>query len=133
MIHVPTTIETDFLGGLIKLVFSLGLDWLKGRKKKPSPNEVKQKVEELAAEATTTALPDLSVKDQRLLAGQIAELTLPSFEQVVQYSPNTQRVITAARKVPAKKKGPPRKRVTKKAAAKIVVRKRLVRVASKRR
>jgi uncharacterized radical SAM superfamily Fe-S cluster-containing enzyme len=123
MIDILWTIETKLIGDMISRVLSAAWEWWRERRKKPSPDEVKQKVKAFAAEATKTVVPTgtLSAQDQRRLAGQIAELTLPSFEQVVQYSPNTQPVMLVARKA-AKK----RKRVTKTAIAKRVVRKHAV-------
>jgi hypothetical protein len=73
-------------------------------------------VEELvAAAAKKTPLPESAAEQQRIISG-ITELTLPTFEQVVDYSPNTRGILHAARS--AVKKVAPRK-ASKKTARRV--------------
>jgi formate dehydrogenase maturation protein FdhE len=105
------------VGDIIKRAIAAGIEWGKRRKKPPS-KEIKQKVEEFVADATRTApLPEsLPAADQLRMISGIAELALPTFEEVVEYSPYTQRIVHAARA--AVKKAPAKKGVAKKAAPK---------------
>ena len=80
----------------------------------------KMSLEKQITAAKAAPLPEsLPAADQRRIISGIAELALPTFEQVVEYSPNTQRVVQAARgavKKAAKKaakKGPARRAAKK--------------------
>jgi len=138
MFDLLASIGSAAVGDIIKRAISAGIDWGK-RRKKPPIEEVRQKVEEFVADAAQVApFPEsLPAADQKRIIAGIAELTLPTFEQVVEYSPNTQRVVHAARSVakkgaaPAKKaakkvsrKAAPKKAPTKKAAVKKASKKR---------
>jgi hypothetical protein len=130
MFDLLAIIGSAVVGDIIKRAISAGMDWGK-RRKKPPAAEVRQKVEEFVADAAKAApLPkSLPAADQRRIVSGIAELALPTFEQVVEYSPNTQRVVHAAR-VAVKK-------AAKKAAAKKTAKKapahRAAKKAPKRR
>jgi dsRNA-specific ribonuclease len=135
------SIGSAVVGDIIKRAIAAGIDWGK-RRNQPRPTEVRQKVEELVADAASAAAvtPNLSTADQQRIISEIAELTLPTFEQVVEYSLSTQRVVTAARgvakKAPAKKAGgkkaPAKKAASKKAFKKLSTH-RAVKKAFKRR
>jgi hypothetical protein len=118
MFDLLSTIGSAVIGDIIKRVIAAGMEWGKKRKKPPR-EEVKQKVEDLVANAAKTApLPEsLPASDQQIVIKGLAELTLPTFEQVVKYSPNTQKIVRAVRGV---RKGAPKKtaRKAKKAAKK---------------
>jgi hypothetical protein len=82
---------------------------------------VNQKVEEIVANATTAVLPDaLAPEDpQRVVAGLI-NVVRPTLEQAMEYSPNIQRIIYAARGATVKKVAPKKtaaKKVSPKKAA----------------
>jgi hypothetical protein len=98
-------IELLTIGEIIKRTIAAGAEWAK-RRKKPAAEKVKEKVEELVADAADTVLPTsaLPADDRRRLVADIAELALPTFEQVVEYSPNTRRVMYVAKKGAAPKK-----------------------------
>jgi DNA-binding protein HU-beta len=121
MFDLLATIGSAVVGDIIKRAVSVGIGWGK-RRKKPTAEEVRQKVEEFVADAAqTTPFPEsLPAADQKRIIAGIAELTLPTFEQVVEYSPSTQRIVNAARRVakraPAKKAA--RKALARKAAPK---------------
>ncbi len=137
MFDLLAIIGSAAVGDIIKRAISAGINWGK-RRKKPPAEEVRQKVEEFVADAAqAAAIPEsLPAADQKRIIAGIAELALPTFEQVVEYSPNTQRVVHAARGVakaaPAKKaarkalagKAAPKKASAKKAAVKKASKKR---------
>jgi hypothetical protein len=125
MFDLLASIGSAVVGDIIKRAISAGMDWGKHRKKPPA-SAVRQKVEEFVADAAKTApLPEsLPAADQRRIISGIAELTLPTFEQVVEYSPNTQRVVRAARGAV--------KKTAKKAAAKKAAKKAPARRAAKK-
>jgi hypothetical protein len=131
MFDLLSIVGSALIGDIIKRVIAAGMEW--GRKRrKPSPDEVKQKVEDLVASAAkATPLPEsLPASDQRIVIQGLAELTLPTFEQVVKYSPNTQAVVRAARGT-AKKAAP--KKAAKKKAAKKAARKKAAKKALKKK
>lgn len=93
MFDLLASIGSAAIGDIIKRAIAAGIDWGKRRKKPPS-EEVRKKVEELvAAAAKKTPLPESTAEQQRIIGG-ITELTLPTFEQVVDYSPNTRGIVT---------------------------------------
>lgn len=133
MFDLLASLGSAVVGDIIKRAISAGIEWGK-RRKKPSAEEVRQKVEEFVADAAYRApLPEsLPAANQRRMITGITELTLPTFEQVVEYSLNTQRVMHAARRVAKKapaKKAAARKATPKKARAK----KAVIKKASKKR
>jgi hypothetical protein len=109
MFDLLAIIGSAAIGDIIKRAIAAGIEWGK-RRKKPPDEEVRQKVEELvAAAAKTTPLPKSTEEQQRIISG-IAELTLPTFEEIVEYSSNTRGIMhagrRAAKKVAAKKATP---------------------------
>lgn len=117
MFDLLASVGSALVGDIIKRAISAGIDWGK-RHKKPPAEEVRQKVEEFVADAARSApLPEsLPAADQQRIITGITELTLPTFEQVVEYSSSTQRVMHAARRVA--KKAPAKKAAARKAAPK---------------
>jgi hypothetical protein len=122
-------IGSAVVGDINKRVISAGIGWGK-RRKKPPAEEVRRKVEEFVADAAKTALlpESLPAADQHRVISGIAEPALPTFEQVVEYSPSTQCVVHAARG--AVKKAA-KKAAVKKAAKRVSARK-AVKKAAKR-
>lgn len=127
MFDILATIGVAAISEIIKQTVAKATEWAKSRKK-PAPEVVNQKVEEIVANATTAVLQDaLAPGDrQRVVAGLI-DVVRPTLEQVMEYSPNTQRIIYAARGVAVKKAAPkkaaakrasPKKAAMKKSAAK---------------
>jgi hypothetical protein len=141
MFDLLASIGSAVVGDIMKRAIAAGIDWGK-RRKKPPPEEVRQKIEEFVGHAAKAApLPEsLPASDQQRIISGIAELALPTFEQVVEYSPNTQRVVHAARgavKKAAAKKAAPKKAAPKKVAPKKALKRlptnKIVKKAFKRR
>ena len=72
------------------------LSWAKGRKK-PAPEVVSQKVEELVTKATEKVAPDcLAPEDRQRVVTGLIDVVRPTMDQVTQYSPNTAQIVYAA-------------------------------------
>jgi hypothetical protein len=117
MFDILATMGGAAIGEIIKQAVSHAMSWAKSRKK-PAPDVVSKKVEEIVTNATNAVVPDALAAEerQRVISGLI-DVVRPTLEQVMEYSPNTQRIIYAARKVSVKKAAP-KKAAVKKAAPK---------------
>lgn len=96
------------LSEIIKAMVKEGLKWAKNRTE-PEPDIVELKLGTIAEKN----IPDTIPADQRqAVVTSLVDLVMPTFEQVVEYNPNIQRIKVAMKKAPAKKAA------AKKAAAK---------------
>ena len=96
MFDLLASIGSAAISDIIKRAIAAGIDWGKRRKKPPS-EEVAAKGGGIGCrrgeeDATTGIDRRATAHNQR-----ITELTLPTFEQVVDYSPNTRGIVHAAR------------------------------------
>jgi hypothetical protein len=97
---------------------------------------VSQKVEEFVTKATEKALPDAAPEDRLRIVTGLIDVVRPTLDEIMEYSPNTARVVHAARKGAAKKaaakKAPSRKAVKKATVGKAVKKMAAKKTAHKR-
>lgn len=99
MFDLLSAVGSALVGDVIKRVIASGLEWAKGQPK-PVPEKVEKKVENLVAEHIPASVPP----DMRAeVISAVTQLAMPTFAEIVQYSPNTSRIISAAKRAPAKK------------------------------
>ena len=103
------TLGTAAAGEIVKQMIAGGIEWGKNRKAPSS-----QIIELTLGKIAERNLPDsVRSEDRRAVVTSLVELAKPTFEQIVEFNPITQRVIahgkksstkkTAAKKAPAKK------------------------------
>jgi hypothetical protein len=129
MMELLAFVEHAALGEIIKKIISGALSWAKNRKE-PTSDLVELKLSKLAIKNLPESLPE---EQKQAAAATLVELVKPTFEQIVEYSPTTQKIISAtrrrplgpgptwhARRAPAKHaaKKAPAKKAAKKATAK---------------
>jgi hypothetical protein len=99
MLHLLATLGTTALGEIVKKMVTGGIEWA-AKRKKPAPAKVEEKLGEIADKN----LPDTIPADQRqAVVMSLTDLVMPTFEQIVEYSPNARHVISAAKRTLAKK------------------------------
>lgn len=132
MFDVLSTMGAAAIGEIIKQSVAGAINWAKGRKK-PAPAVIEQKVEQIVSGATNKVVPDaLTPEDRQRIVSGLIDVVRPTLDQVMEYSPNTQRIVNVARKVAAK--SAPAKRVApKKMAAKKAMKKSAKKAPAKRK
>jgi hypothetical protein len=130
MLHLLATLGTTALGEIVKKMITGALKWAEKREE-PEPHIVELKLSKIADKN----LPDSIPADQRqAVVTSLVDLVMPTFEQIVEYSPTTQKIISATRRRPlgpgptwnahrapakhAAKKAPAKKAAVKKVPAK---------------
>ncbi len=94
MVEILGFMEHAALGEVIKQVIAKGVEWMKISRTKPQARTIEAKVQELVAETVEVPASMGKVEKRKLIAG-VTELTLPTFQQVVLYSPNTTKILDA--------------------------------------
>jgi hypothetical protein len=133
MFDILATMGVAAIGEIIKQSVSGAVSWAKGRKK-PAPEVVSQKVEELVTKATEKVVPDsLAPEDRQRIVTGLIDVVRPTLDQVMQYSPNTAQIVYAVRHGGPVKKAAPKKAAAKKAVRKAAAHRAVKRAAHKRR
>jgi len=108
----------DVIGQILKKVLKAALSWAENRHE-PTSDIVELKLSQIAEKVLADAIP---AEHRPAAASSVVNLVLPTYEQVVEYSPTAQKIIAAMKKAPAKKaaarKAPAKKAAAKKAPAK---------------
>jgi hypothetical protein len=120
MVELFSIIEHAALGEIIKRVITGVVDWAKGRKK-PAPEKVQEKIEDLVNKNLPQSIP---IEERLAVVSSLTTIVMPTLEQIAVYSPNTARIIAAAKKTVAKK-AVAKKSVVRKASAKKTVAKKV--------
>jgi hypothetical protein len=85
------------LSEIMKAMFKEGLKWAKNRKE-PEPDIIELKLSKIADKN----LPDsISVDQRQAVVTSLVSLVMPTFEQIVEFSPTTQKIIAVTRRRPS--------------------------------
>jgi hypothetical protein len=116
MFHLLAQLGTTALGEIIKKMITGGMAWAANRKE-PEPDIVELKLGQIAEKNLPETMP---ANQRQAVVTSLVDLVMPTFEQIVEYNPNIQRIKSAMKKAPAKKaaakKSTYRIHVTKKSA-----------------
>lgn len=111
---------TTALGEIVKKMVTGGMKWAANRKE-PESDIVELKLGQIADKN----LPETIPADQRqAVVTSLVDLVMPTFEQVVEFNPNIQRIKSVIKKAPAKKAAKKTARKAAKKAAKRTAKKR---------
>jgi hypothetical protein len=99
MLHLLAQLGTTVLGEIVKKMITGGMAWAANRNE-PGSDMVELKLSQIAEKT----LPETIPADQRqAVVTSLVDLVMPTFEQIVEYNPNIQRMKSAIKKAPAKK------------------------------
>jgi hypothetical protein len=99
MLQLLAQLGTTALAEIVKKMVTGGMAWAANRKE-PEPDIVELKLGQIAKKN----LPETIPADQRqAVVTSLVDLVMPTFEQVVEYNPNIQRIKSAIKKALAKK------------------------------
>jgi hypothetical protein len=76
-----------------------GMAWAANRKE-PEPDIVELKLGQIAEKNLPETMP---ANQRQAVVTSLVDLVMPTFEQIVEYNPNIQRIKSAMKKAPAKK------------------------------
>jgi hypothetical protein len=108
MLQLLASLGTRALAEIVKKMVTGALKWAENREE-PMPELVELKLGTIAKKNLPDSIPP---NKREAVVTSLVDLVMPTFEQIVEYSPNTRQVITAAKRASAKK-------AIKKAAKKI--------------
>ena len=117
MLHLLAQLGTTALGEIVKKMITGGMAWAANRKE-PEPDIVELKLGQIAEKNLPETIP---ANQRQAVVTSLVGLVMPTFEQIVEFNPNIQRIKSAIKKAPAKKaaakKSTYRIHATKKSAA----------------
>jgi hypothetical protein len=99
MFHLLAQLGTTALGEIIKKMITGGMAWAANRKE-PEPDIVELKLGQIAEKNLPETMP---ANQRQAVVTSLVDLVMPTFEQIVEYNPNIQRIKSAMKKAPAKK------------------------------
>ena len=99
MLHLLAQLGTTALGEIVKKMITGGMTWAANRKE-PEPDIVELKLGQIAEKNLPETMP---ANQRQAVVTSLVDLVMPTFEQIVEYNPNIQRIKSAMKKAPAKK------------------------------
>ncbi len=89
----------DALGEIMKRVIKSALKWAETRHE-PTSDIIELKLGKIADRALRDKIP---ATKRHAVVSSLVDLVMPTYEQVVEFNPNIQRIKSAMKKAPAKK------------------------------
>jgi hypothetical protein len=89
----------DALGLIVKKVIKSALKWAETRHE-PTSDIIELKLAKIAERALPDTIPDTQ---RQAVVSSLVDLVMPTFEQVVEFNPNIQRIKSTMKRAPAKK------------------------------